>query len=141
MSFITICICDYMDITRPAEYFIWPATSCSRDSTRSKQLPTVAILGFQFGLYHVVAPLRFLRSISLASLLTFKNYNFLFHRRYAVPTLHIHFSETTEMFHLRLLPALTIEIYTSDLYFCTNGSPCSQDIPDFHSQEIPNIHS
>ena len=29
----------------------------------------VAILGFQFGLYHVVAPLSFLRSISLALLL------------------------------------------------------------------------
>ena len=36
--------------------------------TRSKQLSTVAILGFQFRLYHVVAPLSFLRSISLASL-------------------------------------------------------------------------
>ena len=38
--------------------------------TRSKQLSTVAILGFQFGLYHVIAPLSFLRSISLASLFT-----------------------------------------------------------------------
>ena len=28
----------------------------------------VAIFGFRFGLYHVVAPLSFLRSISLASL-------------------------------------------------------------------------
>ena len=44
------------------------ATPCWRDPTRSKQLSTVAILGFQFGLYHVVAPLSFLRSISLASL-------------------------------------------------------------------------
>ena len=37
-----------------------PATSCSRHPTRSKQLSTVAILGFQFGLYHVVAPLSFI---------------------------------------------------------------------------------
>ena len=45
------------------------ATPCWRDPTRSKQLSTVAILGFQFGLYHVVAPLSFLHStISLASL-------------------------------------------------------------------------
>ena len=41
-----------------------------RDSTslRSKQLSTVAIPGFQFALYHVVAPLSLLLSISLASL-------------------------------------------------------------------------
>ena len=44
------------------------ATPCWRDPTRSKQLSTVAILGFQFELYHVVVPLIFLRSISLASL-------------------------------------------------------------------------
>ena len=31
-------------------------------------LSTVAILGFQFGLYQVVVPLNFLRSIRLASL-------------------------------------------------------------------------
>ena len=43
------------------------ATPCWQDSTRSKQLSTVAILGFQFGLYHVV-PLSFLLSVSLASL-------------------------------------------------------------------------
>ena len=46
------------------------ATPCWRDPTRSKQLSTVAILGFQFGLYYVVVPLSFLRSISLASLFT-----------------------------------------------------------------------
>ena len=34
-----------------------PATQCWRDPTRSKQLSTVAILGFQFGLYHVVVSL------------------------------------------------------------------------------------
>ena len=33
------------------------ATPCWWDPTRSKQLSTVAILGFQFGLYHVVVPL------------------------------------------------------------------------------------
>ena len=43
------------------------ATPCYRDPKRSKQLPTVAIHGFQFGLYHVVVPLSFLRSINLAS--------------------------------------------------------------------------
>ena len=41
------------------------ATPCWRDPTRSKQLSTVAILGFQFGLYHVVVPLSFLRSCFL----------------------------------------------------------------------------
>ena len=44
------------------------ATPWGRDPTRSKQLSTVPILGFQFGLYHAVAPLSFLRSISLALL-------------------------------------------------------------------------
>ena len=44
------------------------ATPYWRDPTRSKQLSTVAVLGFQFGLSHVVAPLSFLRSISPASL-------------------------------------------------------------------------
>ena len=39
-----------------------PATSCWRDPTRLKQLSMVAFLCFQFGLYHVVAPLSFLRS-------------------------------------------------------------------------------
>jgi len=37
-------------------------TPCRRDPTRSKQLSMVEILGFQFGLYHVVVPLSFLRS-------------------------------------------------------------------------------
>ena len=58
-----------MDISRPADYFIACYTVLTRrDPTKSKQLSTVAILGFQFGLYHAVAPLSFLRSISLASL-------------------------------------------------------------------------
>ena len=43
-------------------------TLCWRDPTRSKQLSTVAILGFQFGLYYDVDPLSFLRSISPALL-------------------------------------------------------------------------
>ena len=46
------------------------AKPCWRDPARSKQLSTVAILAFQFGLYRVVAPLSFLHSISLAALLT-----------------------------------------------------------------------
>ena len=46
------------------------ATSCWRDPTKSKQLSTVAILGFQFELYHVVVPLSFLRSVSLTWLFT-----------------------------------------------------------------------
>ena len=46
------------------------ATPCWRNPTRSKQLFTVAIVGFQFGLYHVAVPLSFLRSISHASLLS-----------------------------------------------------------------------
>ena len=39
-------------------------------ATRSKELSTVAVLGFQFGLYHDVVPLSLLRSISLASLVS-----------------------------------------------------------------------
>ena len=46
------------------------ATPCWRDPTRSKQLSTVAIWLSRFGLYRVVAPLSFLRGISLASLFT-----------------------------------------------------------------------
>ena len=46
------------------------ATTCWRDLTRSKHMSTVAIIGFQFGLYQVVIPWSFLRSISLASLFT-----------------------------------------------------------------------
>ena len=44
------------------------ATSCWRDPTRLKQLPTVAILGSQSGFYHLVVPLSVLRIISVASL-------------------------------------------------------------------------
>ena len=47
------------------------ATPCWRNPTRSKQLYTVTTLGSQLGLYHVVVPLSFKRSISLASLLRF----------------------------------------------------------------------
>ena len=57
----------YMNISRPAEYFIVCYTVLKRPN-KATQLSTVAILGFQFGLYHVTAPLSFLRSISLASL-------------------------------------------------------------------------
>ena len=42
------------------------AKNCNRGQLFSQQqLPTIAILGFQFGLYHVVAPLSFPLSISL----------------------------------------------------------------------------
>ena len=61
---------EYMDISRPADYFIACYTVLMRPK-RSKQLSTVAIVGFQFGLYHVVAPLSFLRSINLALFVTF----------------------------------------------------------------------
>ena len=57
-----------MDISRPAEYFIACYTVLMRPNKVETALSTVAIIGFQFGLYHVVAPLSFLRSISLASL-------------------------------------------------------------------------
>ena len=42
--------------------FFFAATACWRDPTRSKELSTVAILGFQFGLYHVVVALSLLHS-------------------------------------------------------------------------------
>ena len=40
-------------------------TPCWRDSTRSKQPSTVATLGLQIGLYHVIVPLSFLRTSAL----------------------------------------------------------------------------
>ena len=56
------------------QMFSLPDTAFLLDPTRSKQLSTVAILGFQFRLYRVVAPLSFLRStISLASLFAILN--------------------------------------------------------------------
>ena len=48
------------------------ATPCGGDSTRSKQLATGAILGFQFGLYHVVnCPVSISRASLYAILSTF----------------------------------------------------------------------
>ena len=38
------------------------AAPCWRDPTRSKQPSMLAILGYYFGLYHVIVPLSFLRS-------------------------------------------------------------------------------
>ena len=61
------------------------ATPCWRDPTRSKQLSTVAIFGFQFGLYHVVASLSFLRSIGLASLFAINFFVYL--DKYWAPTI------------------------------------------------------
>ena len=57
----------FVNISRPADYFTTCYTVLTRPN-KVEQLSTVAILGFQFGLYHVAAPLSFLRSISLASL-------------------------------------------------------------------------
>ena len=79
LSFVTRFACD---IGQSAKSFIWGhrhlhlaasllATPCWRDPTRWKQLSTVAILGFQFGLCHVVVPVRFLRSINLALLFSY----------------------------------------------------------------------
>ena len=45
-------------------YGVWPWPVCHVWEEQS----TVAILGFQFGLYHVVVPLSFLCSIGVASL-------------------------------------------------------------------------
>ena len=50
-----------------------PAAKVEQETMRDKQLSTVAIVGFQFGLYHVVAPLSFKRSISLASLFVMRD--------------------------------------------------------------------
>ena len=44
------------------------AVVCLELGWSSGELSAIAIVGFQFGLYHVVAPLSFLRIISLASL-------------------------------------------------------------------------
>ena len=55
-----------LDISRPADYFI----TCYTLLTRPNKVETAVLLGFQFGLYRVVAPLNFLRSISLASFFT-----------------------------------------------------------------------
>ena len=42
----------------------------TQQGRNSRKMSTVAILGFHFGRYHDVAPLSFLRNISLASLLS-----------------------------------------------------------------------
>ena len=58
-------------ISRSTDYFI----TCYTVLTRPNKVQTavhVAIVGFQFGLYHIVVPLSFLRGISLTSL--FSNY-------------------------------------------------------------------
>jgi len=49
-----------LSVNRPVA-LRFAAAPCWRDPRRSKQLSTVAILGFHFGFYHVV-PLSFLRS-------------------------------------------------------------------------------
>ena len=64
----------FVNITRPAEYFTACYTVCSVPK-RPNKVETVVharlpFNSFQFGLYRVVAPLSFLRSISLASLFT-----------------------------------------------------------------------
>ena len=53
---------------RPAEYFIACYTVLTRPN-KLKQLSTVAIVGLNCGLYHVIAPLSFSRSITLALVL------------------------------------------------------------------------
>ena len=58
---------DDRSISRLLHYLLLGADDIQQ--ARSKQPATVAILGFQFGLFHVVVPLSFLGSISLASLL------------------------------------------------------------------------
>ena len=54
---LPLLIACYTVLTRP-----------NKVETHWKQLSKIAILGFQFGLYHGVIPLSFLRSISLVSL-------------------------------------------------------------------------
>ena len=60
-----VCLVSLVGMNDQSTSWLQLATPCWRDPTRSKQLSTVAILRFQFGLYHVVAPLSFLRSITL----------------------------------------------------------------------------
>ena len=57
---------DYQFITWLLQYLLHRTFNCWRDPTRSKQLGTVVILGFQFRLPNVAFPLSFLLSISLA---------------------------------------------------------------------------
>ena len=65
---ITICISGYMIRMIIRTDYIITCYTMLRDPTRSKQLSTVAILGFQSRrLYHVIVPLSFSHSISLAS--------------------------------------------------------------------------
>ena len=61
----------FLNISPQAEYF----TACysllhsAEETQKGRRLQ----FGFQFGLYHVVAPLSYLRSISLASLFISRN--------------------------------------------------------------------
>ena len=55
-------------ISRPADYFITCCTVLTRPNEVETAVHAVTILGFQFGLYHIVVSLSFLRIISDASL-------------------------------------------------------------------------
>ena len=44
---------EYMDISRPADYFIACYTVLTRPNKVETAVHAVAIVGFQFGLYHV----------------------------------------------------------------------------------------
>ena len=61
------CAFSRRSVNQPIVWFLNAATTpCWRDPNTSKQLSTtVAILGFQFWLYHVVVTLSFLRSNQL----------------------------------------------------------------------------
>ena len=63
------CAFNRWSVNQLVSLLLAAATPCWRDPTGSKP-STVAILGFQFGLYHVVVPLNFLRSNWPASRVT-----------------------------------------------------------------------
>ena len=62
------CAFSGRSVNQPVASLLTAATLCWRDPTRSKQLSMVAILGFQFGLCHVVVRLSLLR-MQLSALL------------------------------------------------------------------------
>ena len=66
------------------------------------QLQLLAIVGFQFGLYHVIAPLSFLRSISLASL-------------FAIPSI---FGWSDLLQILRLQAAFSFAVLCIIMFYC-----------------------
>ena len=98
-----------------------------RDPTRSKQQPTVTILGFQFGLYHVVVALSLYVVINLASLLFYSCCWLIWSFTYPTYTsslfgLHVGVEDTGHATREHGLANLLLLLFSS--FFCPFVSYC-----------------